>query len=107
MALRMGKPKQNTKPDLPNQGKSPLGNVSRALLHPVLSHSCSALAKDPVSGPAAGTPQKHPERSPLAASVPGTCPSLEGTVMFRSCCRPPPADIITTALKLPVHGAKK
>lgn len=62
MALLMEEPKQNSRRGFPNQGKSPLGNVSRALLCPVLRHSCSTLAKDPVSGPAAGTPQKHPRK---------------------------------------------
>lgn len=81
-----------------------------------MSRPCSALFSDTAApswprtqpqGPLLAPHRSTPERSLPAASVTGTCPSLEDTVMFRSCCRPPPADIITMALKLPVHGAKK
>lgn len=94
MALFMGGPKQNPRLGLsnhtPNTASLQTPWATWPGPHsPILRHGLRACYGHPTA--------ITPERSLLAASVPGACPSLEDTVMFRLCCHPPLADIITTS----------
>lgn len=101
MALFTGGPKQNPRPGLPihapNTASLQTPSTTWPGPHsPVLRHGLST-GRGPSLRACCGHPTAiTPERSLLAASVRGACPSLEDTVMFRLCCRPPMADIITT-----------